>query len=289
MGRSLLQGRSVSLCCGKNVLGVARTDYNTFGGPQMDAATGAVELKGTENFSPMKSAYTWTKNGKTYAYYTMLLDMNAKSSASKVLVPEGYEIYKVRIWREMDESTLALMDEPMASRAARKGTKVLLEELSYPAISAQSEVTRLGESASPFATDEEPLQRNEVAGTFGALDLTAPENAGVEIPLKFVVRAYITKTANLNGQSGNGAPRRAPGDAVSADAKFYVVEKDFEITLVPTTPIVTGVDEMNVGRNVTDVKYYNVTGQASDVPFDGINVIVTRYDDGSVETTKVII
>ena len=37
-----------------------------------------------------------------------------------------------------------------------------------------------------------------------------------------------------------------------------------------------------------EVKYVNVMGQTSDMPFDGLNIIVTRYSNGTITTTKVI-
>lgn len=37
-----------------------------------------------------------------------------------------------------------------------------------------------------------------------------------------------------------------------------------------------------------EVKYVNVMGQTSDKPFEGLNIIVTRYSNGTITTTKVI-
>jgi len=33
--------------------------------------------------------------------------------------------------------------------------------------------------------------------------------------------------------------------------------------------------------------YYNVMGQQSSKPFDGINIVVKRYSDGTTSSTKV--
>lgn len=38
---------------------------------------------------------------------------------------------------------------------------------------------------------------------------------------------------------------------------------------------------------VIDVMYYNVMGQQSSKPFDGINIVVKRYSDGTTSSTKV--
>ena len=55
--------------------------------------------------------------------------------------------------------------------------------------------------------------------------------------------------------------------------------------------IVTGVIEtlFNQGpAEVVSVTYVNSLGMTSDKPFDGINIVVTRYSDGTTSTTKVI-
>ena len=42
------------------------------------------------------------------------------------------------------------------------------------------------------------------------------------------------------------------------------------------------------GRTVESVRYYSVMGLESDRPVEGINIVVTRYSDGSVTTAKVL-
>lgn len=53
---------------------------------------------------------------------------------------------------------------------------------------------------------------------------------------------------------------------------------------------ITGLDNITgkVTREVQSVTYYNVAGMQSDRPFDGINIVVTRYTDGSTATRKVM-
>lgn len=49
---------------------------------------------------------------------------------------------------------------------------------------------------------------------------------------------------------------------------------------------VTAVDGVTVNREVVGVTYYNVAGVASSKPFDGVNIVVTKYSDGSTKATK---
>lgn len=96
--------------------------------------------------------------------------------------------------------------------------------------------------------------------------------------MEFTFLAVVSAPAG-----GSGAPRRAPK---AGDATTTLVLQPTSITL-PATP--TGVDDVKVAnREVKAVKYVDVVGRVSDRPFEGLNIIVTEYTDGSVETVKVL-
>lgn len=88
--------------------------------------------------------------------------------------------------------------------------------------------------------------------------------------------ALIQKVATTNGVG----PRAAKTGAY----KIYPLD---EFRDWSTDPVVTGISNVALG-NVVDVKYYNVMGVASDVPFKGVNIVVTTFDNGTCTTTKVI-
>ena len=50
----------------------------------------------------------------------------------------------------------------------------------------------------------------------------------------------------------------------------------------------TAVKEINYNGEVVSVTYVNSQGMTSDKPFDGVNIVVTRYSDGTTRTTKVV-
>lgn len=50
----------------------------------------------------------------------------------------------------------------------------------------------------------------------------------------------------------------------------------------------SGVEKIVEGREIATVRYINVAGQQSDSPFDGINIVVTTYTDGTTAVNKVI-
>ena len=52
---------------------------------------------------------------------------------------------------------------------------------------------------------------------------------------------------------------------------------------------VTGIETVsNASKTVSSVKYYNVQGVESNVPFDGVNIVVNTYTDGTRQATKLI-
>jgi hypothetical protein len=65
---------------------------------------------------------------------------------------------------------------------------------------------------------------------------------------------------------------KAPGDAI----KLVVVRNN-----------ITGVDDLSA-KAVASVKYVNMAGQVSDRPFDGVNLVVTKFTDGTTSTVKVV-
>lgn len=60
-----------------------------------------------------------------------------------------------------------------------------------------------------------------------------------------------------------------------------------EVIFIPAKETV-GVTDVNTSKQVAGVKYYNLAGVEGTKPFDGVNVVVTTYTDGTNSTTKVI-
>ena len=58
--------------------------------------------------------------------------------------------------------------------------------------------------------------------------------------------------------------------------------------LTVSDEIPTAVDNVETAKAVSSVKYVNVAGQTSEVPFDGMNVKVTTYTDGTQSTIKMV-
>ncbi|MBP3738395.1 MAG: hypothetical protein J6I72_05020 [Muribaculaceae bacterium] len=264
-----------------------RGDYNTYGAPLQHSATGTIGVK-VQNISRNdksgmieQSTYTWPTGNPQYAYYNVYLNVD------EINIPEGYDLYKVRAWRKIDPSLLAEELPAYQERMGNGDGECLFEEITS-GTDAACKKTGITSYAlgSVEKEDVSPVSGKPFkvwGGTFGAKILSQ----GDEMPMEFTVRAYFTRNANLTSGSSN-APRRAEGDATVTDANgYYITESTVKFTATGSD-IITAVTDKSINREVKDVIYYNMTGAVSVRPFDGVNVVVTRYTDGTTSTRKMI-
>lgn len=98
-------------------------------------------------------------------------------------------------------------------------------------------------------------------------------------------RVYAIVKVSQSG--GNNAP--AVGGRTTKDVPSGTT---YSLSLVSADPsVVTAIDDIKgevVAKTVKAVKYYNLMGVESDYPFDGVNIIVTTYTDGTQSSSKVI-
>ncbi|MBP5688567.1 MAG: hypothetical protein J6X22_08020 [Muribaculaceae bacterium] len=60
------------------------------------------------------------------------------------------------------------------------------------------------------------------------------------------------------------------------------------LDLQASSPLPTTISIVGTQAQVVDVEYVNVAGMRSSKPFNGVNIVVTRYSDGSTTTTKIV-
>lgn len=70
-------------------------------------------------------------------------------------------------------------------------------------------------------------------------------------------------------------------------ACYYVAENSIGVRFV-NDGVVTGINDIDATRAVSSVVYINPQGIKSATPFDGLNIVVTRYGDGSVATHRMV-
>lgn len=237
-----------------------RSDYNTYGAPMQETATGELDI--TVGEKKQSGDITWTADGKTYTYYNVCLNVN------ELQIPQGYEVAMLRAWRHIDESYLGEQEGKGYENRAEldaNGDFLFLKD----AENGFGEI--IGDE---ILVNQEGQYGNIFSGTFGAVKL---EN-GQTIPMKFTVRVYFTKS-----ESTSNAPRlKAEGES----KKYYITEIELPDEL--TSDIPTSIFGVVTGKVVAGVKYYNVAGVESDRPFQGVNIEVTRYTDGSKSTRKIL-
>ncbi len=79
-------------------------------------------------------------------------------------------------------------------------------------------------------------------------------------------------------QSKSRLPRRAGGEVVEGDYTVFPLEGGVRV--------VTAVATVHAAADVLDVTYVSLAGMRSAEPFAGLNLVVTRYTDGTRSTVK---
>ena len=94
-----------------------------------------------------------------------------------------------------------------------------------------------------------------------------------------------------HGESDYPGPVSKAGQGTQATSTkpwtYYMV---YPLDLEPDKSISTSVKEVNPPATTTidSIRYYNMMGQESQTPFDGINIMVIRYKDGSFISKKIL-
>lgn len=70
------------------------------------------------------------------------------------------------------------------------------------------------------------------------------------------------------------------------DRVFFIAEDEKEVTFNNGT--ITAVETLDTDAQVVGVTYYNAMGVASNRPHSGINIVVTRYDNGKTTIQKLL-
>ena len=82
--------------------------------------------------------------------------------------------------------------------------------------------------------------------------------------------------------------KQLPDYDIVADRDYYFIIDDEQVIEIESPQSGVMTIESLGDRTVTSVKYVNLTGQTSNAPFDGMNIVVTRYSDGTTSVIKVL-
>ena len=197
-------------------------------------------------FEKSKPFYNGTKMG-----YGTNLTIDADLPQDQDQVP-----YMYRIWRQLPD-----------------GSETLLNNLKDTIVYNQNAPNGIA-----WQTNYSPLRDtypgNNVNGIvdYFVYDAIAADE---ELEVKYIVRLYTELTEPIT------LPTRGNRDS---DSEYGLAENEDPAKFDNGTP--TGIADVNMDSQVADITYYNAVGMRSDKPFDGINIVVVRFHDGSVNTYK---
>ena len=104
-------------------------------------------------------------------------------------------------------------------------------------------------------------------------------------------RGWGTITISYEPESSAAGARRFAPAKVSGETTVTIEPADGFDAMDPITVhigTITGVDDITAVKDVDEVVYYNTLGVAASQPWQGVNVKVTKFTDGSKSTTKVV-
>ena len=247
-----------------------RNDYNTYGADIQRVGVPGLQVKAVDGY-PMRSTYVWPKNNPTFTYYEMQFD-------AKATLPDAGDLIGWRSWRKLSDPSMIQEDFVDLTRNTPVGfmfdEHMQQDTKPNPYVVGETEVNwgaltrRDGETVSNVKAN---------TGVFGAKIVKEGS-----LDVDYIIRLYY----HVN-DTKNKAPRRAGGmEQTSEQGQFYIA--DYKINTRLTKEIITGVSGISADRQVAAVVYYNAMGMASSNPWRGVNVVVTRYTDGSTVTAKVL-
>ena len=102
--------------------------------------------------------------------------------------------------------------------------------------------------------------------------------------VKYIVRLYAT-TLPGEGAAGHDYHTMAVNEGGNG-RDYFIAEKKITANFTPDTP--TGIGTINAEAKVENVTYYNMMGMGSSHPHQGVNIVVTRYSNGTATSNKVI-
>ena len=107
----------------------------------------------------------------------------------------------------------------------------------------------------------------------------------LEIGQAYLFHAAIMYPNMIEDEPPVNAPRHAPVAITSPN--YYSV---YPLDMMSAPDAYTAVREIKspATTEIVSITYYNMLGQESETPFEGINLMVTRYKDGSFTTMKIL-
>ncbi|MDO4971121.1 MAG: hypothetical protein Q4E41_03385 [Bacteroidales bacterium] len=199
-----------------------------------------------------KSEYTFHEGSR---YYSCLLNLGFMQSVDAFTTQSG----GYRVWRNCDSE-----DEEHTELLGRANDYMFYKNMDLTSHAA--EVKEVG-SQQLSVTNASGTVFPYTSGTFGS-SATTPKAS-------FLARAYYKASPKSSAANMKKAP---------ATTYYYVAEA---LVDVEWNNVVTGVSDV-ADKQVSSIRYYDLAGHSSTKPFCGVNIVVTKYTDGSSVSTKIL-
>lgn len=233
--------------------------HNSYGAPLWEVRTGdvsignpVIERQAKNANGDWNASVNWYDENNNKCSLFMIKDLHATG-----VLPVGnveYEPYMFRLWVICD-GLRNMTTDPQTGKA--------VNDPDADRTSPRLLYTKYCQGADDLTLDivkDATNWDNNV--TFGGLNTIEPT---------FLVRFYYVVKGYQKTRDGN-----------DPDHVGYVVKAEKD------PGVMVAVNELEYHGEIVGQTYYNIQGMVSDKPFDGINIVVTRYSDGSVVTTKVV-
>lgn len=260
---------------------------NSYGSPIWKSSVGYLDVKNTPSGIVRQNgryAVKWTdENGHDCSLFRARVEADGYLP-NPTVTNVKYEPYMFRIWVECDSlreyravtdannhTTYENVVEYVNGQPVHKTLKWLKDvPCDSATMSYEGNVWKLvyGD-ITDHASSENYDYSNDLI--FGATNGAEP---------RLVVRFYYRSTG-LNNKAVQPQTFMLNRDGAETPS-YYAVEGGFDPDSIPVA-----VYELVIGNGVpVSTTYYNLQGMESSTPFEGINIIVTRYSDGTVRTRK---
>ena len=246
---------------------------NSYGSDIKNSYLGKVDIS-VEGYKNDGDSITgqWDSNGMTYCVYSPIITLNGhtpEDGGANDGDTYQYVPYMYRVWCTYTNAhNFTFLDNPDGRKhlvdAGPIEAPFLIGQVTAddPAWNGNGEEVTIGRA---LASGE-----GQQPWSFGVPKTEDSQN--VKFVARFYYKKVVTPAAQANGLRGNRGSERA----------FAIAEKGGD-----GHGIITGINELSEITYVVSKTYVNAQGMQSDKPFDGLNIVVTRFSDGTTTTTKV--
>lgn len=253
---------------------------NTYGAPVWKTAVGDVsvgdcvaQMQVGANSNKPSASTSWTAEGKNYCLY-FLSAIAQGSLPNPELTKIGYEPYMFRVFIESANGNLRKFVQSEDGTHLEDGGPITGKYCvgSFDINSGTWNADQL--LFNKGISNDRPTETNpgwDGNMKFGAAVDLPNNDLKVYVRFYYMVKGWTPDGMSLRASDGESDAR--PGNGAEGGNN---------------PGISTAVYEVNYQSEIVEQTFFNPQGMQSSKPFDGINIVITRYSDGTTSTTKVV-